>query len=103
MKNLLAASTFAFLLTACSANCLQKVAATEASITRAYSLAGKLNADGTVSDKDTLKALKVIDGANALADNAAPLCRIDDPKASDFVNQAGLLLIDASKLLGEPI
>lgn len=93
MRKLMLAALL-LLLPGCAATCLEKVAATEAGITRAYSLNSKLYTDNVLGKDDTLRILKGIDAANIAADSAAPLCRIGDPSAFDYITQANAMLGD---------
>jgi len=89
------------LLGACSSTCLQNVAATEVAITQAYDKTADLLRAEVIDKGEAKVALKSIDGANVLTNNAATLCRIDDAKASDYLNQAGKALSEASSIIGD--
>ncbi len=91
---------FIIVLSACSTTCPEKIASTEIGITQAYSQAITLLQQEIISKETAKKVLVSIDSANALVDNARPLCSIDKPQATDYLTQASRALTDASLALG---
>lgn len=92
-------------LSACASvsqnDCLRRIAATETAITQGYTTTNRLLASDVIDKKTATKALVALDAANAATDSAAPLCKIGDPRASDYLLQAGTALIDFAMITGE--
>ncbi len=83
-----------------SNDCLRDIAATEIAITQGYQSTLRLTVASIVSKDTAKKAVLALDGANLATDNAKPLCQMHDPKASDYINQAGAFLLQFNALIG---
>lgn len=91
-------------VTACAGrsqeDCMKQVAATEIAITEGYETTAHLLVGGVIDKGKAKKALVALDAANAAVDNAAPLCKLGIPKASDYLRQAALALVQFTTLTG---
>lgn len=81
-------------------DCTANVAATEIAITEGYRTATNLLTSGLISKSVAKQALNALDAANAAADSAAPLCKMHDPRASDYLIQAAAALAKFTTLTG---
>jgi len=88
------------LLAGCS-GCLNKVAALEIGITESYKSTTTLFTSGAIDAATAKKSLKATDAANAVAETAEKLCRIENPSAGQYITEASQLLAEAGKILEE--
>lgn len=87
-------------LTGCAGmDCLNKVGASEAVISGAYTQSIQLHKNNVIGNKDFLFAKTTIDSADVFVTRADALCGIDDPTALDYINQADILLMDVKAVL----
>jgi len=99
MKNILLISSV-LLLGGC-ANCLDKVYATEVGITQAYETNYNLLYSEVIDLDTSLNLTAITDVANTASDAAANLCTIDEAKALDLLEEAGVALKEANRIIGE--
>lgn len=93
-------------LSACSSvkitteGCLRAAAATEISVTEGYVTTHKLFVGDVLGAEKTEKVLKVLDTANATVDKAAKLCKVDERRAFDYLDEASDLIKQYKRILG---
>lgn len=101
-----ASLSIAIALSACAGGaqtqneCMRKVAAVELAVSGGVKTTVQLVAAGAIDKPTGRKAMAALKTANIAADNALPLCSLEDPKASDFLLQAATALAQFTTLTG---
>lgn len=84
------------MLGACSSlDCYQRSASVEVTITELYDSAAVAKNTGLINKEEAILALRVTDLANAAVGRGKALCKIGDPNANDYLDQAEGLIKDA--------
>ncbi len=107
MRHFLGLSFAVLLLAGCSTlgggterSCLSRTAALEIEITDGYNAAVDLLLAKVINVATADKALNGLDAANALVNKATILCQVDEPSATDYLTQAGALVVDSIRIIG---
>ena len=95
-KALLIALTPLVLVGCTSTNCFQEVASTRTAIITAADTTASMLENEVINKNEAEKARIAFKGAWLLANNAAPMCSVDEASAKDYLVQAGNLLSDVN-------
>lgn len=82
-------------------SCLQKVAASEITLTAAYNGLYKAASLGTVGMDKTDDAEKILDSADAVLGSAKNMCRVETRNAFNLLSEAQSLVLRANEILGK--
>jgi len=81
-------------------DCNRDVGAAEIAVTEAYKTLTELYMTGIIDKDKAKKAFKVVVAARAAVDRADELCKLQDPKVTDYLVQAAQALAQFSTLTG---